>query len=67
MYLLSQEYDDPSERRRWLRMAAEEGHVPAMYEPGLACSDPKEKRRRLEESTRNGSQPAMLELAEMGY
>jgi len=48
-------------------MAAEEGHVPAMYEPGLACSDPKEKRRRLEESTRNGSQPAMLELAEMGY
>jgi hypothetical protein len=48
-------------------MAAEEGHVVAMYVLGLACGDPKEKRRWLAEAARNGSQPAMLELAELGY
>jgi TPR repeat protein len=67
MFLLSRECDDPAERRRWLRMAAEEGHVQAMHEMGLACSDPNEKRRWLEEAARNGWQAAMLELAEMGF
>jgi len=47
-------------------MAAEEGHVPAMYELGLACSDLNEKRRWLEEAARNGWQAAMMELAEIG-
>jgi TPR repeat protein len=48
-------------------MAAEAGHVPAMYELGLSGNGPDEKRRWLEEAARKGCQAAMLELSELAY
>jgi hypothetical protein len=45
-------------------MAAEEGHVPAMYEFALLCRDRRERERWLHESARNGCEAAMAELCD---
>lgn len=44
--------------------AAEEGHVPAMYQLGSLSVDPRERKRWLQESARHGSEAAIVELAQ---
>ncbi len=51
---------------RYLRMAAEEGYVPAMYDLGLACKNRRERECWLEEAARNGWRPAIEELGDRG-
>ena len=65
MYRLGCDCKAPAERKHWLRMAAEEGHVPAMRTSAFSA-DVHEKRRWLAEAARNGWQAAILELAETG-
>ena len=45
-------------------MAADEGHVAAMYYWGLVCDDPYERERWLNEAARNGCEAAMAELCD---
>ena len=52
MHEFGRECDDPKDTERWLREAAEEGHVQAMYELGLGFDDPDERRMWLEQAAR---------------
>jgi TPR repeat protein len=61
---LTAELEDFEERKRWLRMAAEEGHVAAMYYWGLVCDDPRQRERWLTEAARNGCEAAAAELCD---
>jgi TPR repeat protein len=45
---------DPAARRVFLRKAAEDGHVPAMYRLALTCDDPAERKRWLREAAHEG-------------
>lgn len=47
----------PIDRRSFLRQAAEDGHVAAMYEYGLQCDDPDEQRRWLRKAAQQGYVP----------
>jgi hypothetical protein len=55
---------ESQEKRRWLRMAAEEGHVPAMYDLSAAIECPREREKWLREAARNGWEAAVVELCE---
>jgi hypothetical protein len=58
MYDYGQECDAPEERKKWLREAAEEGHIQAMYELALKCDDPHERNRWLQEAADYGWEAA---------
>jgi TPR repeat protein len=63
MCALIDETDDAGERTLWLTMAAQAGHVPAMYHLGLICPDPRLREHWLQEAARRGCVDAMAELA----
>jgi hypothetical protein len=50
---------DPEEKRRWLKKAAEAGHIPAMSDYGLECEDPHERKHWLREAAYEGHVPAI--------
>jgi TPR repeat protein len=62
MYARALDCCDEKEKKHWLTMAAEEGHVPAMFDLGLLCDSRWKRDRWLEEAARNGSQAAMVQL-----
>jgi hypothetical protein len=64
MHRLGQISPNPSDRKRRLQAAAEDGHVPAMFDLAMLCGDPRERRRWLQEAARNGWQEAVAELVE---
>ncbi len=64
MYRLGQISLSTVDRKRWLQAAAEDGHVPAMFDLAMLCGDPRERRRWLQEAARNGWQEAVAELVE---
>ena len=55
--------DDSSAHLSFLRMAAEHGHVAAMYKLGLDSDDASERKYWLTEASREGHVPAMYALA----
>jgi TPR repeat protein len=65
MYLLAQECVDPVERIHWLTLAAEQGHVAAMHDLGLASAALHERRRWLLRAARHGWVEAMAELGDV--
>ena len=48
--------------RAWLRNAAYEGYVPAMYDYGMGCTDPRQKEHWLRMAAVEGHLPAMYVL-----
>jgi TPR repeat protein len=50
--------DDPGEKLKWLKAAAEDGYIPAMYEYGLTVDDPGERRKWLTKAAEFGYEPA---------
>lgn len=50
--------------QEWLRNAAHEGHVPAMYDYGLCCNDPKLKLHWLRMAAEEGHVQAMYLLGQ---
>ena len=49
MHRLALASDAPEMKKRWLRRAAERGHLPAMYELATECGEPQERRRWLKQ------------------
>jgi len=50
------------QKRHWLRMAAAEGHLQAMYLLGMDCDEPDERRRWLRMAAEEGHVVAMYVL-----
>jgi TPR repeat protein len=58
-YRYALQCSDPEEKRRWLKKAAEAGHIPAMSDYGLGCEDRQERIRFLREAAYEGHVPAI--------
>ena len=54
---------DPEEKRRWLKIAAEAGYIPAMCDYGIECEDHQERKHWLREAAYEGHVPAMYHYA----
>ncbi len=54
---------NPEEKRRWLKKAAEAGHIPAMCDYGLECQDDQERKHWLREASYEGYAPAIYRYA----
>lgn len=54
---------DRSEKLRYLKQAADDGYIPAMFDYGMEVDDPEEKKRYLKMAADDGYIPAMHEYA----
>lgn len=59
------EMENADEKRRYLKMAADEGDISAMYEYAIETADQNEKQQYLKQAADQGYIPAMHEYARL--